>query len=115
MEGVLAKAKTYPVDCNNVVKKLAQILDLTEDEAHFHRKQSVFLYQLVVQRMSKSLHFLSMRLTVEYFQTYQSNIELPSSKNLEDSNLYHNVIYSTNILAASVVINSTVVHAKVKP
>lgn len=112
MEGVLAKAKTYPVDCNNVVKKLGQILDLTEDEAHFHRKQSVFLYQLAVQTMPKSLHCLSMRLTVEYFQIYQSNIELPLTKNLEDSSLYHYVIYSTNILAASVVINSTVVHAK---
>ncbi|KAH9309080.1 hypothetical protein KI387_036991, partial [Taxus chinensis] len=110
MEGVLAR--NYPLDCNNVVKKLGQILDLTEDEARFHRKQSVFLYQLAVQTMPKSLHCLSMRLTVEYFRTHEGSIESPLSKNSEDLDLYHYAIYSTNILAASVVINSTIIHAK---
>eukprot|EP01018_Ginkgo_biloba_P004528 Gb_39838 [translate_table: standard] len=112
MEGVLAKVKSYPIDCNNVVKKLGQILDATENEAQFHRKQSVFLYQLAVQTMSKSLHCLSMRLTVEYFRTYKDHSKLPSSKKLEDPNLYHYVIYSTNTLAASIVVNSTIIHAK---
>ncbi|XP_057838765.2 probable galacturonosyltransferase 7 isoform X1 [Cryptomeria japonica] len=110
MEVVLAR--NYPLDCNNVVKKLGQILDLTEDEAHFHRKQSVFLYQLAVQTMPRSHHCLSMRLTVEYFRTYEGSVESPLSKNLQDLNVYHYAIYSTNILAASVVINSTIIHAK---
>ncbi|KAF6145850.1 hypothetical protein GIB67_028845 [Kingdonia uniflora] len=60
MEALIAKAKTFPVDCNNVDKKLRQILDLTEDEAHFHTKQSAFLYQLAVQTIPKSHHCLSM-------------------------------------------------------
>eukprot|EP00252_Welwitschia_mirabilis_P007102 TRINITY_DN1817_c0_g1_i1.p1 TRINITY_DN1817_c0_g1~~TRINITY_DN1817_c0_g1_i1.p1 ORF type:complete len:459 (+),score=93.91 TRINITY_DN1817_c0_g1_i1:581-1957(+) len=112
MEDVLAKAKSYPVDCNNVIRKLAQILDLTEDETLFHQKQSVFLYQLATQTMPKGLHCLSLRLTVEYFRSNKGNIEVPSYEKLESSDFYHYVIYSTNILAASVVVNSTIVHAK---
>uniref|UniRef100_A0A1J3IVU4 Hexosyltransferase n=1 Tax=Noccaea caerulescens TaxID=107243 RepID=A0A1J3IVU4_NOCCA len=110
MEAVISKAKTFPVDCNNVDKKLRQILDLTEDEASFHMKQSVFLYQLAVQTMPKSLHCLSMRLTVEYFKSAALDIE--DSEKFSDPSLLHFVIISDNILASSVVINSTVVHAR---
>ncbi|KAL0282535.1 UNVERIFIED_CONTAM: putative galacturonosyltransferase 7 [Sesamum angustifolium] len=69
MAAAIAKAKSCPVDCNNVDKKFRQLVDLTEDEANFHMKQSAFLYKLAVQTMPKSLHCLSMRLTVEYFRS----------------------------------------------
>ncbi|OVA17142.1 Glycosyl transferase [Macleaya cordata] len=111
MEATIGKAKSFPVDCNNVDKKLRQILDLTEDEAHFHMKQSAFLYQLAVQTMPKSHHCLSMRLTVEYFKSQSLDMELPSDKYVNPA-LHHYVIFSNNILASSVVINSTVMHAK---
>ncbi|KAJ4891933.1 putative galacturonosyltransferase 7 [Raphanus sativus] len=110
MEAVIAKAKSFPVDCNNVDKKLRQILDLTEDEASFHMKQSVFLYQLAVQTMPKSLHCLSMRLTVEYFKS--APVEVDDSDKFSDPSLLHFVIISDNILASSVVINSTALHAR---
>ncbi|PON64998.1 Galacturonosyltransferase [Trema orientale] len=111
MEAVIAKAKQFPVECNNVDKKLRQIFDMTEDEANFHMKQSAFLYQLAVQTMPKSLHCLSMRLTVEYFKS-PHDVELSSTEKCTDPALQHYVIFSNNILAASVVINSTVMHAK---
>ncbi|KAJ0262299.1 galacturonosyltransferase 7 [Hirschfeldia incana] len=110
MEAVISKAKSFPVDCNNVDKKLRQILDLTEDEASFHMKQSVFLYQLAVHTMPKSLHCLSMRLTVEYFKS--GSVDTEDSEKYLDPSLLHFVIISDNILASSVVINSTVLHAK---
>ncbi|XP_010509155.1 PREDICTED: probable galacturonosyltransferase 7 isoform X2 [Camelina sativa] len=110
MEAVIAKAKSFPVDCNNVDKKLRQILDLTEDETSFHMKQSVFLYQLAVHTMPKSLHCLSMRLTVEHFKS--ASLEDPISERFSDPSLLHFVIISDNILASSVVINSTVLHAR---
>ncbi|KAL0770246.1 hypothetical protein Bca101_035396 [Brassica carinata] len=110
MEAVISKAKSFPVDCNNVDKKLRQILDLTDDEASFHMKQSVFLYQLAVQTMPKSLHCLSMRLTVEYFKS--APVEIEDSEKFSDPSLLHFVIISDNILASSVVINSTALHAR---
>ncbi|XP_076895979.1 putative galacturonosyltransferase 7 [Bidens hawaiensis] len=106
----LQKMETV-VDCNNVDKKLRQLVDLTEDEANFHMKQSAFLYQLAVQTTPKSLHCLSMRLTVEYFKTSPDDADL--SESLSNLDLHHYVMFSNNVLASSVVINSTVMHAKV--
>lgn len=113
MEASIANAKSFPVDCNNVYKKLSQILDLTEDEANFHMKQSAFLYRVAVQTMPKSLHCLSMRLTVDYFTSHSNDMEVPLSEKYLDPTLRHLVIFSKNVLASSVVINSTVMHAKV--
>ncbi|KAG8499024.1 hypothetical protein CXB51_005437 [Gossypium anomalum] len=110
MEAVIARAKSVSLDCNNIDKKLRQIFDLTEDEANFHMKQCAFLYQLAVQTMPKSLHCLSMRLTVEYFRDHLFDKEL--SKKYSDPTLQHYVIFSNNVIASSVVINSTVVHAR---
>lgn len=110
MEAAIARAKSVSVDCNNVDKKLRQIFDLTEDEANFHMKQSAFLYQLAVQTMPKSLHCLSMRLTVEYFKDHSSDEE-PSDK-YSDPTLQHYAIFSNNVIASTVVINSTVMHAR---
>ncbi|RZC77885.1 hypothetical protein C5167_002065 [Papaver somniferum] len=111
MEAIIRKVKSVILDCNNVDKKLRQILDLTEDEAHFHMSQSAFLYQLAVQTMPKSLHCLSMRLTVEYFKSQSLDMDISSDKYVNPL-LQHYVIFSNNILASSVVINSTVMHAK---
>ncbi|XP_062188627.1 probable galacturonosyltransferase 7 isoform X2 [Phragmites australis] len=85
MEQTIARAKSCTVDCINVDRKLRQILDMTEDEARFHMKQSGFLYNLGAQTLPKSHHCLSMR---------------------------HYVILSKNIIASSVVINSTVSSSK---
>lgn len=114
MDDAIARAKSYPVDCNNVDKKLRQLVDLTEDEASFHTKQSAFLYQLAVQTMPKSLHCLSMRLTVEYFRSPSLDMEQLLSEKYLNPELHHYVIFSSNVLASSVVVNSTVMHAKVR-
>lgn len=113
MEAAIVKAKSFPVECHNVDKKLRQIFDMTEDEANFHMKQSAFLFQLAVQTMPKSMHCLSMQLTVEYFRIDSTLLELPQAEKYADPSLNHYVIFSNNILASSVVINSTVSHAKV--
>ncbi|GMI96015.1 galacturonosyltransferase 7, LIKE GLYCOSYL TRANSFERASE 7 [Hibiscus trionum] len=110
MGAAIAKAKSVTADCNNVDKKLRQIFDLTEDEANFHMKQSAFLYQLAVQTMPKSHHCLSMRLTVEYFR--DDSFDKGPTEKYSDPTLQHYVIFSGNVIASSVVINSTVMHAK---
>ncbi|CAN6575899.1 unnamed protein product [Malus baccata var. baccata] len=112
LQASTAKAKTFHVDCNNVDKKLRQIYDMTEDEANFHMRQSVFLYQLAVQTMPKSHHCLSMRLTVEYFRSPFNDTDSSLTDKYIDRTLQHYVIFSTNVLASSVVINSTVMHAE---
>ncbi|XP_050212432.1 probable galacturonosyltransferase 7 isoform X2 [Mercurialis annua] len=112
IEAVIAKAKRFPVECINVARKLGQILEWTEDEANFHLKQSAYLYQLAVQTMPKSLHCLSMKLTVEYFNSSLSDTEPSISEKFTDPSLNHYVIFSNNILASAVVINSTITHTR---
>ncbi|KAJ4978486.1 hypothetical protein NE237_009266 [Protea cynaroides] len=111
MEITITKAKAIVADCNNVDKKLRQILDLAEDEAHFHMKQSAFLYHLAVQTMPKSHHCLSMRLTVEYFRSPLPDKDFSVAEKYVNPALHHYVIFSNNVLASSVVINSTVMQA----
>ncbi|CAM8952469.1 unnamed protein product [Rhodiola kirilowii] len=111
MEAVIEKSKALILDCTNVEKKLRQLVDLTEDEANFHMKQSAFLFQTSAQTMPKSHHCLFMRLTVEYFKT-TDNVEAVLDEKVMNPSLHHYVILSQNILAASTVINSTVMHAK---
>ncbi|KAM0841424.1 hypothetical protein ACQ4PT_059039 [Festuca glaucescens] len=108
MHQAIARAKSCTVDCNNVDKKLRQILHMTDDEAHFHMKQSAYLYNLGVHTMPKSHHCLNMRLTVEYFKsTTLDSDDSPVHKfNVPDNR--HYVILSKNVLAASVIINSSV-------
>ncbi|XP_068668985.1 probable galacturonosyltransferase 7 isoform X2 [Aristolochia californica] len=109
MDAVISKAKEHVACTSNVDKKFRQLLDLTEDEAHFHMKQSAFLYQLGVDTVPKTLHCLSMRLTVEYFRSHSAGEE---DDKHEDPTYQHYVIFSNHILAASVVINSTVMHSE---
>lgn len=113
MELAITKAKSFHVECVNVIKKLAQILDLTEDEAQFHTRQGAFLYHLGVQTMPKSLHCLSLRLTGEYFRSSSSDTQISSSDKHDKPSYQHYVIFSKNILASSVTVNSTVVNAEV--
>lgn len=112
MDQTIAKAKSYPADCHNVDKKLAQILYLTEDEAHFHMKQSAFLYHLGVQTIPKSHHCLIMRLTVEYFKAPPADIEQLHAHKLDNPEFQQYVIFSQSVLSTSVTINSTVLSSQ---
>ncbi|VAI15951.1 unnamed protein product [Triticum turgidum subsp. durum] len=112
MEGTIEKIKSCEVGCSNVERKLRQLLDLTEDEAYFHTRQSAFLYHLGVQTMPKTHHCLSMRLTVEYFKSVSPQRELLNKQKFEDPAFYHYVMFSRNVLAASTTINSTAMNSK---
>uniref|UniRef100_A0A0E0CZY9 Hexosyltransferase n=1 Tax=Oryza meridionalis TaxID=40149 RepID=A0A0E0CZY9_9ORYZ len=108
MDQTIGRAKACTVDCNNVDRKLRQILHMTEDEAHFHMKQSAYLYNLGVHTMPKSHHCLNMRLTVEYFKSVPLDSDDSAVHKFNVPDHRHYVILSKNVLAASVVINSTV-------
>ncbi|XP_044388033.1 probable galacturonosyltransferase 7 [Triticum aestivum] len=112
MEGTIERIKSCEVGCSNVERKLRQLLDLTEDEAYFHTRQSAFLYHLGVQTMPKTHHCLSMRLTVEYFKSVSPQRELLNKQKYEDTAFYHYVMFSRNVLAASTTINSTAMNSK---
>ena len=113
MEQTLAKGKQTQDDCSIVVKKLRAMLHSTEEQLRVHKKQTLFLTQLTAKTLPKGLHCLPLRLTTEYYSLNLSQQHFPGQEKLEDPDLYHYALFSDNILAAAVVVNSTITHAEV--
>ncbi|CAJ1941578.1 unnamed protein product [Sphenostylis stenocarpa] len=112
MEQTLMKGRQVQNDCAAAVKKLRAMLHSTEEQLRVHKKQTLFLTQLTAKTLPKGLHCLPLRLTSEYYSLNTSQQQFPNQQKLEDPQLYHYAIFSDNILATAVVVNSTVAHAK---
>ncbi|CAN1178462.1 Probable galacturonosyltransferase 4 [Linum perenne] len=112
MEQSLTKGKQIQDDCATGVKKLRAMLHSTEEQLRVHKKQTMFLTQLTAKTLPKGLHCLPLRLTTEYYSLNTSQRQFPNQDKLEDPLLYHYALFSDNVLAASVVVNSTIRHAK---
>ncbi|KAG4990236.1 hypothetical protein AAZX31_09G017000 [Glycine max] len=112
MEQTLMKGKQAQDDCAAVVKKLRAMLHSSEEQLHVLKKQTLFLTQLTAKTLPKGLHCLPLRLTTEYHNMNSSHQQFPHQENLEDPHLYHYAIFSDNILATAVVVNSTVSNTK---
>ncbi|ERN19093.1 probable galacturonosyltransferase 4 [Amborella trichopoda] len=112
MEETLAKGKQIQDDCAAVIKKLRAILHSTEEQLRVHKKQSMFLMQLSAKTLPKGLHCLPLRLTTEYYSLNSTQQQFPNQEKLENPNIYHYALFSDNVLAAAVVVNSTVSNAR---
>jgi len=113
MAHLLAKVASLRYNDKVLVKRLKTMLEATEQQLRSQKKQSNFLSQLAAKTVPKGLHCLSMRLTVDYNALPLEQQVLPETPKLEDNSLYHYAIFSDNVLAVSVVVNSTVLNAQV--
>lgn len=112
MGHVLSKAREQFYDCATVTKKLRAMLQSADEQVRTLKKQSTFLSQLAAKTVPKGLHCVSMRLTIDYYLLPLEKREFPKKDKLEDPTLYHYALFSDNVLAASVVVNSTIMNAK---
>ena len=115
MGELLLKAREKDYDKSIMIKKLRAMVQAADDNARALKKQGTFLSQLAAKTVPRGLHCFSMRLTVEYHGLPPENREFGKKGRLEDPDLYHYALFSDNILAAAVVVNSTIMHAKVRP
>ncbi|KAE8704024.1 RNA splicing protein mrs2 [Hibiscus syriacus] len=74
--------------------------------------EEAYLVQLAARTTPKGLHCLSMQLTAEYFSLQPEERRFPNQKKLNDPDLYLYAVFSDNVLACAVVINSTISSAK---
>lgn len=112
MGHVLSIAKDQLYDCMLVARKLRAMLQSTEDRVNIQKKRSAFLIQLAAKTVPRPLHCLPLQLEVDYYlQGYHKKGNFEKEK-IEDPTLYHYAIFSDNVLATSVVVNSTVQNAK---
>ncbi|RCV41411.1 hypothetical protein SETIT_9G133800v2 [Setaria italica] len=112
MSQVLSKARDLLYDCKAITHRLRAMLLSADEQVRSLKKQSTFLSQLAAKTIPNGIHCLSMRLTIDYYLLSPEKRKFPNSENLENPDLYHYALFSDNVLAASVVVNSTIMNAK---
>ena len=113
MGQTLSKARRNLYDCKDITKKLRAMLQSSEDQSLSLNKQSTVLRQLVAKTLPKGIHCLSMLLTSEFYSLPDNQQQFPNPEKLEDPSLFHYALFSDNVIAAAVVVNSTVHNAMV--
>ncbi|KAJ8441845.1 hypothetical protein Cgig2_021535 [Carnegiea gigantea] len=112
MERTLSKANRAYSDCNEMVNSLRSMANNAENQAQLQRNQATRLTELVGRTTPKGLHCLSMRLTADYFTLEPEQQVFPNQQNIYNPDLLHYAVFSDNVLAAAVVVNSTVSNTK---
>ncbi|PAN22251.1 hypothetical protein PAHAL_4G006600 [Panicum hallii] len=120
MGHVLSSARDVLYSSSEVSRKLRVMLQSTELDIDAVKKQNSFLVQHAAKTVPMPLHCLHMQLTTDYYfrdgvtKEHFHDAALKEEENkakLEDRSLYHYAIFSDNVLAASVVVRSTVTNA----
>ncbi|CAN6830208.1 unnamed protein product [Brassica oleracea] len=111
MGQLLARARDQLYDCNLVTNKLRAMLQTAEEELVSTQTHTTFLNQLASKSIPHAIHCLTMTLNLEYSLLPAPMRHFPRMENLENPDLYHYALFSDNVLAASVVVNSTVTNA----
>ena len=112
MGEILNMAKSWVRDCSDVEKKLRVMVQYEEENLIAMKKQRTFLTQRASLSIPTPLHCLSLQLTTDYFLKHHYKKENVNKSKLEDPSLFHYAIFSDNVLATSVVVNSTFANVK---
>jgi len=113
MAASLSKAvRAYP-DCVAMTTKLRAMNHNAEEKIHSEQQEATYLVHLAARTTPKGLHCLSMQLTADYFALRPEDRKLPNENKINDPKLHHYAVFSDNVLACAVVVNSTISNAKV--
>ncbi|XP_065873732.1 galacturonosyltransferase 8 [Euphorbia lathyris] len=110
---IIAEAKES-FDNQLKIQKLKDTIFAVNEQLTKAKKQGAFSSLIAAKSIPKSLHCLAMRLMEERIAHPEKYTDegKPLAPELEDPKLYHYAIFSDNVIAASVVVNSAVKNAK---
>ncbi|XP_010523196.1 PREDICTED: putative galacturonosyltransferase 2 [Tarenaya hassleriana] len=112
MGQVLSRANEQLYECKLVTGKLRAMLHTADEELAGVKTYATFLSQLAAKTLPDVIHCLSMRLNLEYYLLPPEMRKFPRKQNLEDPDLHHYAIFSDNVVATSVVVNSTIMNTQ---
>ncbi|XP_051116141.1 hexosyltransferase GAUT11-like [Andrographis paniculata] len=112
---LIFKARDAHYDIATTMMTMKNFIQSLEERRNAATVQSTVFGQLAAESVPKNIECINIKLTTDWLLN-KSLLELAedrkNSPRLVDNNLYHFCIFSDNVLAASVVINSTVSNAE---
>lgn len=113
---LLFQAQQLHYDSSTMIMRLKAKIQGLEEQMNSVNEKSSKYGQIAAEEVPKSLYCLGISLTTEWFRNSNIQRELEEKKQtaakLIDNNLYHFCVFSDNILATSVVVNSTSLNSK---
>ncbi|KAF8043253.1 hypothetical protein BT93_A1561 [Corymbia citriodora subsp. variegata] len=112
---LLFQAQELHYDSATMIMRLKARIQALEEQMGLVNEKSSKYGQIAAEEIPKSLYCLGVRLTTEWFK--RPNLQkLDEGRKMDakltDSNLFHFCVFSDNILATSVVVNSTSINSK---
>ncbi|KAF5933778.1 hypothetical protein HYC85_029949 [Camellia sinensis] len=114
LSSLIFKALDAHYDIATTMMTMKSHIQALEERANAATVQSTVFGQLAAAALPKNLHCLHVKLVADWLRKkplQELADEKRNSLRLVDNNLYHFCIFSDNLLAVSVVINSTVCNA----
>ncbi|KAM1186615.1 hypothetical protein ACFX2G_016077 [Malus domestica] len=111
---LILRAEDAHYDIATTIMTMKSHIQALEERANAAALQSMVFGQLAAEALPKNLHCLNVKLTADWLKKpslQQLADEKRNSPRLMDNNIYHFCIFSDNVVATSVVVNSTVLNA----
>ncbi|KAH8971409.1 hypothetical protein BDL97_02G140100 [Sphagnum fallax] len=114
IEALVEEARLKQYDMPTLLMQLKGMVEANEERVRAAKLQEALYRHYASSGVPKGLHCLALKLTVEYSSNARARQDLPSpdlAPRLTDLALHHLVLATDNVLAASVVVASTVHNA----
>uniref|UniRef100_A0ACD5UWE5 Uncharacterized protein n=1 Tax=Avena sativa TaxID=4498 RepID=A0ACD5UWE5_AVESA len=116
MSVLFFQAQQLRYDSAVTIMKLKGQIQSLEEKSKAEADKSTKYGQIAAEELPKGLYCLGVRLTMEWFKSTElqrkfSDRSPAVQSNLRDNSLYHYCVFSDNIIAVSVVVNSTTLNS----
>ncbi|KAG0584721.1 hypothetical protein KC19_3G230300 [Ceratodon purpureus] len=114
MDALIEEARHKQYDMPTLLRRMKSMVENNEEKVRAAKLQEALYKHYASSGVPKGLHCLALKLTGEYSSNARARQDLPSpdlAPRLTDPALHHLVVATDNVLAAAVVVSSTIRNA----